>query len=185
MIDELGGVVVGPILYASRAGNAPPRIAEMNGGFVRQVGQQNRGVVAVIRRFSKSWRRMDVRSLPRSQIREPERLGSVVEQLSDVSALSGLELLPPHDGGIELALHALASGARYSDLPVWVKLPVLMRLNGQWHSSMTNRPRFVGRATASRRNASGFGRYRCRTHLMIPRASIRGTNSFAARYTAR
>ncbi len=122
--DKLGAVVVGPIMRASRAGTAPPRVAETNGGFVLETGQQNRGLTSALRRFAKLWPMMGCPVIVQVAEDTPRGLAQLVERLSDVRGVRGLEILAPNHGDFGLALALVRQAARYAEVPLWVKLPL-------------------------------------------------------------
>ncbi|NJN84298.1 MAG: hypothetical protein HC802_19805, partial [Caldilineaceae bacterium] len=85
----LGGVVIGPIMRRSRAGSAPPRIAETNGGVVMANGMQNRGIAATIKNFAKLWPKLGcpvIAQLADTQVDDVERVASHLTSAEGLSA---------------------------------------------------------------------------------------------------
>ncbi|MCB0123479.1 MAG: hypothetical protein KDE58_14600, partial [Caldilineaceae bacterium] len=52
-LPQLGGVVVGPIRRRAHAGSSPPRLAEAPGLIALDVGLQNRGLAAILKRYTR------------------------------------------------------------------------------------------------------------------------------------
>lgn len=121
---ELGAVVVGPLLSASRGGAAPPRLAHVSGGIVLESGMQNRGVSKVVQSFSRLWPRLGCPVLAQVADDRASILARTLARLRDVAGLQGLELLPPVDGDAGLLAMLVRTAAKSSDLPIWVKLPL-------------------------------------------------------------
>ena len=79
---RFGGVVVGPFTRRSRGGSQPPRMAETVGGFVRNVGLQNRGVSAAVRRYGQLWPRLGCPVIAQVADSEHRDAAETVERLS-------------------------------------------------------------------------------------------------------
>lgn len=123
-LARLGGVVVGPITWSSRTGNAGLRLAELNGGFVLETGLQNRGLNAVLKQFANTWSRLGCPVIAQIADAQPEPLAKVAARLTSAEALSGLEVLLPRNADPELTRTLVRAVERSSDLPIWVKLPL-------------------------------------------------------------
>jgi len=121
----LGGVVIGPITHHSRTGVSSSRLAETHGGMVLNTGLQNRGVSAVIKRFSSLWPKLGCPVIAQVADSEPHAVEKVVQHLERVASIDGLELLPPRDVGTHQLTTLIHAASRQSDLPIWVKLPLL------------------------------------------------------------
>jgi dihydroorotate dehydrogenase (NAD+) catalytic subunit len=122
--EQLGAVVVGPLLLNSRVGAEPPRLAAANSGFVLETGGQNRGIHAVIKQFAALWPRLGCPVVAQLADSQPAALGKLLTRLADVDGLSGLELLFPRQGEAEHLRALVQTVWRESDLPLWVKLPL-------------------------------------------------------------
>jgi dihydroorotate dehydrogenase (NAD+) catalytic subunit len=122
--EQLGAVVVGPLLLNSRVGAEPPRLAATNGGFVLETGGQNRGVHAVLKQFATLWPRLGCPVVAQLADGQPALLSKLLARLADVGGLSGLELLFPRQGEAEQLRALVQMVWRQSDLPLWVKLPL-------------------------------------------------------------
>jgi dihydroorotate dehydrogenase (NAD+) catalytic subunit len=123
--EALGGVVVGPILLRSRGGTQGPRLAELNGGFVLETGQQNRGLHSVVRQFAPLWPRLGCPVIAQLADEHPDAVAKVAARLAALPALSGLEIALPHRASVEQVRQLVRGAMRDSDLPVWVKLPLM------------------------------------------------------------
>lgn len=123
-VPQLGAVVVGPLLRNSGAGAAPPRLAEVPGGFVLGAGLQNRGINDVIKRFARLWARLDVPVIVQVAETRPQALTFVLERLATVEAVAGIELLIAPGMNPEAVNQAVGTVLQICDVPVWVKLPL-------------------------------------------------------------
>ncbi len=123
-VKQLGAVVVGPLLRHSAAGSAPPRLAEVAGGFILAPGLQNRGVSDVLKRFARLWTRLGTPVIVQVAEQHPQSLAFVVEQLATIEAVVGIELLFATGVETETVRRAVHTAGQVIDLPVWVKLPL-------------------------------------------------------------
>jgi len=123
-VKTLGAVVVGPLLRHSTAGAAPPRMAEVPGGMILTTGLQNRGVNDVLKRFTRQWMRLGVPIIVQVAELRPQSLAVVLERLSTVATVAGIELLLPVGTEPERVKQVVQTAVQLSDWPVWVKLPV-------------------------------------------------------------
>lgn len=122
--EPLGAAVVGPVLRRPLGGPVPPRVAEMSGGMVLDVGLQNRGLRAVLRRCAPSWTRLGCPVIVQIADRDVDDLRAVARGLEQARGAAGVELLVfPEADADEVAL-LTARLALDCDLPVWVKLPL-------------------------------------------------------------
>jgi dihydroorotate dehydrogenase (NAD+) catalytic subunit len=123
-LKPLGGVVVGPLLRHSAAGPAPPRLAEVPGGFVMAAGTQNRGIQDVIKRFARLWARLGTPVIVQVAEQRPDALAFLLEQLVTIEAVVALELLIGQGADAESVKRMVQTTAQISDLPIWVKTPL-------------------------------------------------------------
>lgn len=123
-VKQLGAVVVGPVLRQSGGGPTPPRLAELPGGFVLGVGSQNRGVNDVVKRFSRQWARLVAPVIVQVAETRPAALMPVIERLSTIEAVAGIELLMGAGMDAEHVQHAVYTTMQICDAPIWVKLPL-------------------------------------------------------------
>lgn len=130
--SKLGAVVVGPILRHSRAGSAPPRLAETTGGAVLESGLQNRGISAVLKKFAKGWAKLGCPIIAQVAGTDADMVGEVVQRLNDVVAgyrqpaveLSAIELLVAHTTGADQLRNILRIASNDAELPLLLKLPL-------------------------------------------------------------
>jgi dihydroorotate dehydrogenase (NAD+) catalytic subunit len=120
----LGGVVVGPISRYSQSGVPPPRLAEVNSGFVLGSGLQNRGIGAAMKRVSPLWARLGCPVVVQIADTRPGAAGQVAERLMDAQGVMGLELAVNHQAAEGDVADLVRAVVRSSDLPLWVKLPL-------------------------------------------------------------
>ena len=121
---ELGAVVVGPILSASRGGAQPPRLAHLTGGVVLETGLQNRGVGKIISHFARYWPRLGCPVIAQVADDRASILARTLARLRGVEGLHGLELLPPADVDASLLTALVRTAEKASELPIWVTLPL-------------------------------------------------------------
>lgn len=121
---RLGAVVVGPILQASRAGSAPPRVAETNGGLVLQTGLQNRGLRAVMQRYAALWGRLGCPVIAQVADSRPAAMRTIVEALGETEGLAGIELALPRQVDARATAALVDEAVAGTELPVCVKLPL-------------------------------------------------------------
>lgn len=136
-LSELGGVVIGPVLRKAHGGTAPPRLAESSGMIVLDVGLQNRGLSAILKRYASSWSRLGSPVIVQLADTDPHALGRVAEALSGIEQVAALELafpaqLPENTTARRWLEQALRALTEHSDLPIWVKLPLHDRRIGRW-----------------------------------------------------
>ena len=120
---QLGAVVVGPFLRHSRAGHAPPRLAETNGGFVLDTGLQNRGVNAATKRFAPRWSELGCPVIAQIGDTQPRMAAAVAARLASEPGLLGVEVLVPRYATPQDAADLVRAVVRACDLPVLAKLP--------------------------------------------------------------
>lgn len=128
-LKQLGGVVVGPIRRHPHGGSPPPRMAETLGTVLLDVGPQNRGLTAILKRYIRAWSRLGAPVIVHLADTEPRFLATVAKRLSEVESVSAFELtLPPAMQDLDTASRwlqqALHQLIEQSDLPIWVKLPL-------------------------------------------------------------
>ncbi len=141
--EQLGAVVVGPLLRRPRAGASPPRLATAPGQLVLATGLQNRGLTAARKRFARYWARLNCPVVVQLADGDPHTLATVAAQLTGQEQIGAFELLlPTHISPDRLdQQHAATTGTtpepltdwlttalrelhRATDLPIWVKLPL-------------------------------------------------------------
>jgi dihydroorotate dehydrogenase (NAD+) catalytic subunit len=122
-VERLGAVVIGPITAGSRAGAAPPRLAETNGGFVLQTGMQSRGIGAALKRFGRLWPRLGCPVIAQIVEARPSSAARLAAQLAGQPGISGLELALPRECDDEAVAAAVRQVVYECDMPVWVKTP--------------------------------------------------------------
>ena len=120
---QLGAVVVGPFLRHSRAGHAPPRLAETNGGFVLDTGLQNRGVNAATKRFAPRWSELGCPVIAQIGDTQQRMAAAVAARLASEPGLLGVEVLVPRYATPQDAAELVRAVVRACDLPVLAKLP--------------------------------------------------------------
>jgi dihydroorotate dehydrogenase (NAD+) catalytic subunit len=126
--EQLGGVVIGPIMRHSRSGRDGPRLAETNSGFVLNTGLQNRGIGSALRRFASLWSQLGCPVIAQVADTQADALAHVVRRLDAALAegveLHGIELLLPSRSDEQQTRALVHEATRHSGLPLWVKLPL-------------------------------------------------------------
>jgi dihydroorotate dehydrogenase (NAD+) catalytic subunit len=123
-LTQVGAVVVGPVLSASRGGTLPPRLAHVNGGVVLDTGLQNRGVNNAIQQHGKLWAKLGCPVVVQVADGHPATLAKAVGKLANVPGVQGIELLAPSDVDAARLGMLVRAIDRACELPVWVKLPL-------------------------------------------------------------
>lgn len=122
-VQRLGGVVVGPIAAASRAGSTPPRVADTPGGMVLETGWQSRGISNTVSRHGKLWPALGCLVVAQLVDTDARRMGKLAERMTGVTGVAGLELVPL-TAELDVATQMVRNVVQASDLPIWVKLPL-------------------------------------------------------------
>lgn len=125
-LDHAGAVVVGPITEGSRAGSHMPRLAETQGAFVLETGQQNRGVRATLREFLPLWKRLRVPVIAHLADSAPDSLARTAAMLAEAACVAGIEIGLARDWNERLLRTLVDVVARAAELPIWLK-PTLDR----------------------------------------------------------
>lgn len=122
-LPTVGGVVIGPIMAASRAGTDAPRMAQMLGGMVLETGRQNRGASNAIANYGKLWPKLGCPVVAQVVDDDARRMAKVAERVASVAGVAGLELilLTPDARNAAAMVRAVL---RVCDLPIWAKLPL-------------------------------------------------------------
>jgi dihydroorotate dehydrogenase (NAD+) catalytic subunit len=123
-LSNLGAVVVGPISRSPRRGGDSPRMAETTGGFVLETGLQNRGIQAVMKKFSRLWQRLGCPVIAQIVDDDPEDAAVTARRLMGAEGLMGLELLVAEETNIHRLAELVAAIRWENDLPLWIKLPL-------------------------------------------------------------
>ncbi|MEZ4584394.1 MAG: hypothetical protein R3A10_22645 [Caldilineaceae bacterium] len=116
---QLGAVVVGPFLRHSRAGHAPPRLAETNGGLVLDTGLQNRGVNAATKRFAARWPELGCPVIAQIGDTQPRMAAAVAARLASEPGLLGVEVLVPRYATPQDAAELVRAVVAPATCPCW------------------------------------------------------------------
>ena len=128
-LGQVGGVVVGPVMAAARAGSDGPRVAESPGGLVLSAGLQNRGVAAALRKHAKLWPRLGCPVIVQIADTDAKGAAALAARVGASPGVLGLELLPLTDD-LAVVRNMVRAVLRAGDLPLWVKLR--LDLAAQW-----------------------------------------------------
>jgi dihydroorotate dehydrogenase (NAD+) catalytic subunit len=133
-VEALGAIVVGPVTAKPRRGANPPRTVPVPGGVLLHTGLANPGVATVVRRYARRWARSPVPVIVHVAGTSPGEAAACCRRLSDVEAVSGVELgLPdtaggsagPTDGALLDDAVAIIQAARAdTSRPLIVRLPL-------------------------------------------------------------
>ncbi|MEM7126113.1 MAG: hypothetical protein AAF702_07285 [Chloroflexota bacterium] len=125
---SLGGMVVGPIMRYSSGGPEAPRVAESGSTYVLNSGKQNRGIMAVLKKYRAIWTRLGCSVIPQIADTQGDSLAFVAEKLTDAyydgAPIAGIELLPPLTTTEQQCGYLVDTALRSTDLPILVKLPL-------------------------------------------------------------
>lgn len=121
-VSRLGSVVVKTITTEPRAGNPPPRLAELPAGLLNSIGLQNPGSEAYIRDVLPKLRTLGAPLIINVAGHSVEDFGIIVERFAKEEGISALEL--------NMSCPNVASGLDYSTDPKVAK-QVLERVRGE------------------------------------------------------
>jgi dihydroorotate dehydrogenase (NAD+) catalytic subunit len=118
-----GAIVTPPITLRPQRGQAPPRLAEVPGGFLLATGDHNPGYRRVAQEHAGLWRRLGIPVLVALAASTPEDWDRLAGHLDEETPAAGLELhLPEGVRGSEVSAWVVAV-RRACTLPILVKLP--------------------------------------------------------------
>lgn len=130
--ERLGAFVTRGTTLKPRAGNAPPRLAEVPAGLLNAVGLQNPGLEAVLERYAEAWARWPLPVIVNLAAGSAAEFVDLARRLEGVPGVAGVELnlSCPNAarGGTLFAMEADSAGSvttavrRATDLPLIVKL---------------------------------------------------------------
>ncbi|OQA40746.1 MAG: Dihydroorotate dehydrogenase B (NAD(+)), catalytic subunit [Chloroflexi bacterium ADurb.Bin325] len=121
--ELFAALVTPPITFQPRRGNAPPRLAEIPGGFILATGDHNPGLRRLLRDDAAGWARLGIPALVALAASAPEDWDRLAAALEDQPAVAGLELHLPAQATARDAGLWTANVRRSCQLPLLVKLP--------------------------------------------------------------
>jgi len=132
-LNKLGGVIVKGVSLKAIKGNPPPRIWETPSGMLNAIGLENPGVDAFINQKLPYLRQFDTAVIVNVFGYSLDEYVGVVERLSDVSGVAGLEvnISCPNvkAGGIMFGTNVKASFELLSAVRKATRLPVIAKLS--------------------------------------------------------
>lgn len=123
-LEALGALVTNPITARPRRGARPPRAVGIPGGLLMHTGLHNPGVMAVIRRHHRRWKRSPVPVIAHVVGVNVDEAVACVERLSEIEIVAGVELGLPDSLTMEDALQVISAARAACTLPLIVKLPL-------------------------------------------------------------
>ncbi|MCX6032251.1 MAG: hypothetical protein NT169_23530 [Chloroflexi bacterium] len=117
-----GALVTPPITLRPQRGQAPPRLAEIPGGFLLATGDHNPGYRRIVQEHAAAWDRLGTPMIAALASSTPEDWDRLAAHFEEETAVAALELHLP-------------ASARLGDVAVWVStvrractLPLLVKL---------------------------------------------------------
>jgi dihydroorotate dehydrogenase len=123
-LAQFGAVITGPITLRPQRGPAPPRVAEVPGGFILNTGGQNPGVKKVLQLYSLYWPRLGVPVIAHLPAQEPDDLRRTAAALAGNSTLAAFELGIPAEAWPEEVARWIGAIRQAAILPLLAKLPL-------------------------------------------------------------
>jgi dihydroorotate dehydrogenase (NAD+) catalytic subunit len=121
--EMFGALVTAPLSLRPRRGQAPPRIAEVPGGYLLATADHNPGYNRVVRDHAKVWSRIAIPVIAALAAKTPGDWARLAAHLEEETAIAGLELALPGDVAFADAHPWIAAVRRAAALPLLVKLP--------------------------------------------------------------
>jgi dihydroorotate dehydrogenase (NAD+) catalytic subunit len=130
-VGQLGGIVTKTVTPEPRAGNRPPRIAEVPGGMLNSIGLENVGLEAFVLDKLPVIRRLDTRcvvSIGGESAADYERSARRLEGLDGIDALELNLSCPNVSGGMDLSRDPAACGAAVAAVRAVTERPLVAKL---------------------------------------------------------
>jgi len=121
--EMFGALVTAPLSLRPQRGQAPPRLAEIPGGYLLATGDQNPGYGRVVRDHAAAWARTDIPVIPALSGSAPADWARLAAHLEEETAAAGLQLTLPVDAGTADASGWVGAVRRASVLPLLALLP--------------------------------------------------------------
>jgi dihydroorotate dehydrogenase (NAD+) catalytic subunit len=122
--EMFGALVTAPISLRPQRGEAPPRLAEVPGGYLLATAGHNPGLHRVMRDHASAWVRMGTPVIAALAGGAPGDWPRLATYLEEESAASGLEIGLPGGAALPDIQPWVAAVRRATTLPLLVRLPV-------------------------------------------------------------
>jgi dihydroorotate dehydrogenase (NAD+) catalytic subunit len=121
-----GALVTAPLTLRPRRGQAPPRLAEVPGGYLLSTADHNPGYNRVVRDYAAVWSRIAIPVIAALAAAAPGDWARLAAHLEEETTIAGLELALP--GGVAFAdAHPwIAAVRRAAALPLLAKVPATL-----------------------------------------------------------
>jgi dihydroorotate dehydrogenase (NAD+) catalytic subunit len=121
--EMFGALVTAPFSLRPQRGQAPPRLAEIPGGYLLTTADHNPGYGRVVRDHAAAWARAEIPVLAALAGSAPADWARLAAHLEEETAVAGLELVLPGDAGAADASAWVGAVRRASTLPLLVVIP--------------------------------------------------------------
>ncbi len=118
-----GALVTPPITLRPRRGQAPPRLAEIPGGFLLATGDHNPGYRRIVQEHAAAWDRLGTPVIAALASSTPEDWDRLAAHFEEETPVAGLELHLPASARLNDVAVWVSTVRRASTLPLLVKLP--------------------------------------------------------------
>jgi dihydroorotate dehydrogenase (NAD+) catalytic subunit len=124
--EMFGALVTAPISLRPQRGQAPPRLAEVPGGYVLVTADHNPGCNRVIRDHATAWARAGIPVIAELASSATADWARLAARLEEETIVAGLELALPGDVGPSDASGWVAAVRRATTLPLLAKVPTAL-----------------------------------------------------------
>jgi dihydroorotate dehydrogenase (NAD+) catalytic subunit len=121
--EMFGALVTAPISVRPQRGQAPPRLAEVPGGYLLATADHNPGYGRVVRDHRAAWARAGIPVVAALAGSAPADWARLAAHLEEETAIAGLELALPGGAGASDASAWVSAVRRASTLPLLARLP--------------------------------------------------------------
>jgi len=121
--EMFGALVTAPFSLRPQRGQAPPRLAEVPGGYLLATADHNPGYRRVVRDHAMSWARAKIPVVAALAGSAPTDWARLAAHLEEETVIAGLELSLPGDVGLSDASAWIGAVRRACTLPLLAKLP--------------------------------------------------------------
>lgn len=128
-LEQVGGVVVGPVSASGRGYGGPVRLVELDGGVLASHSPFSRSARRAVERFAAAWARLSCPVIVQLVDAAPADLVKAAQRVVQAPAVAAVEWKPPRTitpSQVSEGVRALHQGI---ELPIWVKFPLENTVN--------------------------------------------------------
>ncbi len=119
----VGAVVTAPVSWGAQRGPVQPRLAEIPGGFLLNMGEQNPGFRRLLQTVGQEWPRLGAPLVLALAPADPGDWARLAGAAEDLPGIAALELHLPEEAGSGEVRAAVAGVRHETTLPLLAKLP--------------------------------------------------------------